>query len=181
MISVTISKTGVENLGMQSRAARLLIGAGFIAFVMTTPQAPLGWYAVLPLLAVFPIFTAIIGWDPLKAFFQHASVTRRALNFSRPARWIVGATGVALIGTVYVAAYLDISLGLLMVLPILGIYPVFAAIAGMDPVTALCNLDREWVETQDASDAQPAAAFDVIHGSKTSAAEQEHQHHPKAA
>jgi hypothetical protein len=178
---VTISNTGVENLDKHSRALRLLIGAGLIAFVMTTPQAPLGWYAVLPLLAIFPIFTAIIGWDPLKALFLHSGFSRRALNFSRPVRWVVGATGVALIGSVYVAAYLGVSLGLLMVLPIVGIYPLFAAIAGMDPVTALYNLDREWIATQDTDDARQAAAFDVIHGSKISTAEQEHKHHPKAA
>jgi hypothetical protein len=113
--------------------------------------------------------------------FQHAAVTRRALNFSRPVRWAFGALGVVLIGSVYVASFLDISLGLLMVLPIVGIYPVFAAIAGMDPVTALYNLDRQWVESDDAGGTQQAAAFNVIHGNKTTAVEQDHKHHPKAA
>jgi hypothetical protein len=181
MLNITNSQTGVENLDKYSRVVRLAIGVGLIAFVMTTPQAPLGWYAVLPLLAVFPIFTAIIGWDPLKAFFQHPAVSRRALNFSQPVRWIFGALGVALIGSVYVASYLDISLGLLVVLPIVGIYPVFAAIAGMDPVTALYNLDRQWEEPQDAGGKQQAAGFDVIHGRKPTTVEQEHKHHPKAA
>lgn len=181
MFKLTISQTGVENLDKNSRAVRLAIGAGLIAFVMTTPQAPLGWYAVLPLLAVFPVFTAIVGWDPLKAFFQHSAVSRRALNFSRPVRWALGTLGVVLIGSVYVASYLDVSLGAWMVLPIVAIYPVFAAIAGMDPVTALYNLDRPWEEIEEGGETQQASAFGVIHGSKPSDIEQEHKHHPKAA
>jgi len=180
MINLPISKTGVENLDKQSRAVRALIGAGLIVFVMTTPEAPLGWYAILPLLAVYPIFSAITGWDPVKAFFRHSSISRKALNFSRTLRVISGVLGASLIGSVYVASYLDISLGLWAILPILGIYPMFAAIAGMDPITALCNLDREWSESETVSQPQ-ATTFGVIKGSKASASETEEQQHSKAA
>ena len=127
----------VENLPKVSRLFRALFGAGLIAFVLTTPAAPLGWYAILPLIAVYPIFTAITGWDPMKAFFQHPWLTQRALQFTKPVRYTVAAIGVALVGSVYVAAYFNTTLGLLAILPIIGIYPVFAAIAGMDPITAL--------------------------------------------
>ena len=139
MTNLTTLNTGAENVDKDSRLVRGLLGAGLIAFVMTTPEAPLGWYAILPLLAILPIFTAITGWDPVKAFFQHSIISRHALHISRPVRWLVGAVGVAMIGSVYVASYIGSSLGLLAVLPILGIYPVFAAIAGMDPITALYN------------------------------------------
>ena len=164
--------TGVENLDGQARTVRGVVGAGLIAFVMTTPDAPLGWYAVLPLLAILPIFSAITGWDPLKYLLRHAGFSRRALNLSAAVRWLLGAVGVAMIGSVYVAAYLDITLGLLTVLPILGIYPVFAAIAGMDPITALYNLDRdwldrEWTEPQTAERQAQPSTFNVIHGTRT--------------
>jgi hypothetical protein len=181
MTNLTISKTGVENLDKYSRAMRALIGAGLVAYVMITPQAPLGWYAVLPLLAVYPLFTAITAWDPIKALFRHSSFSRRALHFSRSVRFVVGAVGVALIGSVYVAAYLGVSLGAWAVLPILGIYPMFAAIAGMDPITALYNLDRDWIEPQQASVKPQSATFGVIKGSKSTVSEQEDKQHPKAA
>jgi len=178
-----VAETGVENLDKSSRLFRLLVGAGLIAFVMTTPDAPLGWYAVLPLLAVFPIFSAITGWDPLKALFTHRTTTRWALSFSLPTRLAIGAIGVAMIASVYVAAYVGASLGWLVILPIVGIYPVFAAIAGMDPITALYNLDRGLERDMEAVEAptvigQPA--FGVIKGRKVSQVPQE-KSHSKAA
>ena len=181
MINLPISETGVENLDNQSRAVRALLGAGLIAVVMTTPEAPLGWYAVLPLLAIFPIFTAITGWDPVKAFFRHATISHRALNFSGALRVIASVVGVSLIGSVYVASYLDISLGVWTILPILGIYPVFAAIAGMDPITALYNLDRDWYEPEAASSKPQATVFGVVNGRKSSELQSEEQQHSKAA
>lgn len=178
MITFSQFNTGVENLDGQARAVRGVVGAGLIAFVMTTPDAPLGWYAVLPLLAIVPIFSAISGWDPLKHLLRHAGFSRRALNLSASVRWLLGAVGVAMIGSVYVAAYLDITLGLLTVLPILGIYPVFAAIAGMDPITALYNLDWDWLDRERTEPqstqrkAQPST-FNVIHGTRTRATGEE--------
>jgi hypothetical protein len=135
----------------------------------------------LPLLAVYPLFTAITGWTPVKALFRHSSFSRQALSFSRPVRFVVGAVGVALIGSVYVAAYLGVSLGAWAVLPILGIYPVSAAIAGMDPITALYNLDRDWIEPQQVSGKQQSATFSVIEGSQPTVSEQEDKQHPQAA
>ena len=178
MISFSQFDTGVENLDGQARIVRGVVGIGLIAFVMTTPDAPLGWYAVLPLLAIVPIFSAITGWDLLKHLLRHAGFSRRALNLSAAVRWMLGAVGVAMIGSVYAAAYLDITLGLLTVLPILGIYPVFAAIAGMDPITALYNLDRDWLngertEPQTAQRAIQPSTFNVIHGSRTKATGEE--------
>ncbi|WP_455212527.1 YgaP family membrane protein [Kaarinaea lacus] len=181
MTNLLISETGVENLDKHSRVARGLLGAGLIAFVMTTPEAPLGWYAILPLIAILPIFSAITGWDPVKAFFRHSRINRWALHFSRPLRLLVGAVGVAMIGSVYVASYMGASLGLLTILPILGIYPVFAAIAGMDPITALYNLDRDWVESEEVGQETQSIEFSVIKGRQTTDTEQEKQPHSKAA
>lgn len=179
MIKYSISQTGVENLDTHSRAVRALVGAGLIVFVMTTPEAPLGWYTILPLLAVYPIFSSITGWDPVKAFFRHPNISRRALHFSGLLRVVAGVLGVSLIGSVYVASYLGTSLGVFAVLPILGIYPVFAAIAGMDPVTALYNLDHSWDEAETSS--QTSQAFSIIDGRKPLASEHEEQQHSKAA
>lgn len=189
MNTLHIANTGVENLPTASRVIRGVIGAGLIAFVLTTPEAPLGWYALLPLLAVYPMFTAIIGWDPIKAFFQRPAVARLGLQLPMPARYVLGATGIALIGSVYVAALLDSTLGLLAILPIVGIYPVFAAMTGLDPITALYNLDNTGIviEPEEAqgeleTSRQRPTRFELVSGSKSSTRkEAEHKGHGKAA
>jgi len=180
------TNTGVENLPQASRVIRGVVGAGLIAFVMTTPDAPLGWYALLPLLAVYPIFTAIIGWDPVKAFFQHPAVACRGLQLPKPARVVLGVTGILLIGSVYVAAFFGSALGLLAILPIIGIYPVAAAITGMDPITALYNMDNNLIEGEvtrslPAESGQRPAVFEVVHGNKVSATRGEEKARTKAA
>jgi hypothetical protein len=181
MINLQAMETGVENLDNHSRAARALIGAALIAFVMTTPEAPLGWFAVLPLLAIYPIFSAITGWDPIKALFLHTSFSRKALHFTKTVRFISGAIGVAMVGSVYVASYIGASMGVWIVLPIVGIYPMFAAISGMDPITALYNLDRDGFEADEVSSKPQSTVFGVIEGSKSGRSEQAKRPHPKAA
>lgn len=47
------------------RINRGLFGATLILFTMTVPVAPLGWIAVLPLVATLPIFAAMFGYDPI--------------------------------------------------------------------------------------------------------------------
>ena len=173
----------VENLDNNSRITRALFGAGLIGFVMTTPVAPLGWYAVLPLIAILPIFSAITGWDPIKAMFQHPMITSWALHFPKTLRYAVGGVGVALISSVYIASYFETTLGLLAVLPIVGIYPVFAAIAGMDPITALYNLESGSVPTpmDEAVGQEKQSALEVINGKKSSAKAELKTQHSKAA
>jgi len=74
---------------------------------------------------------------------------------------------------------LGASLGVWVVLPIVGIYPMFAAIAGMDPITALLNLDRSWVEPESETQKPQSAVYGVIKGGKT--IKQQEKQHSKAA
>lgn len=129
----------LENLGQTSRLLRAALGTSLIVFTMTTPATPLGWLAILPLLAIYPVFTAIIGWDPARAFLTHKELASKALNLSVVARVVAGLAGVVAIGSVYVASG---TLGYVALLPLLGIYPIFAAILGKDPVIALYTMSQ---------------------------------------
>jgi hypothetical protein len=183
MTNLHTAGTDVENLPITSRVARGLVGAGLITFVLTTPAAPLGWYTLLPLFAIFPIFTAITGWDPVKAFFQLPWLTSHALQISKPVRYMVATIGIALIGSVYVASYFAISLGWLAILPIIGIYPITVAIMGMDPITALYNLDNNVVEPKEIKGEarQAPATWEVVNGNKSSVEHGHQKDHWKAA
>lgn len=54
-----------ENLTTGQRVNRILFGAAVIVFTMLINISPLGWFAVLPLLATYPIFAGIYGNDPV--------------------------------------------------------------------------------------------------------------------
>lgn len=54
-----------ENLTLSQRMNRILLGAALIVVTMLINALPLGMYALLPLLATYPIFTGIYGNDPV--------------------------------------------------------------------------------------------------------------------
>ena len=125
----------VENMSSSSRLTRILFGATLIGFTMHTSVSPLGWFAVLPLLAVYPIFTAITGWSPVKALVEKMKLrTVEDTQLSFPVRVLLGAIGIAAIASVYVTSG---PLGSLVLLPLLGVYPLFMAILGEEPVSAI--------------------------------------------
>ena len=57
-----------ENLTLSQRLNRILFGAALIVITMLASATPLGWLAILPLLATYPIFTGIYGYDPVVEF-----------------------------------------------------------------------------------------------------------------
>ena len=57
-----------ENLSWSQRLNRIAFGAALIVFTMLVNALPLGLYALLPLLATYPIFSGIYGNDPVKRF-----------------------------------------------------------------------------------------------------------------
>ena len=61
MMDLTNSK-----IGKFEQITRFILGAVLIGIVMQIPNAPV-WLA---LVATYPIFTAIIAWDPFYAVFE---------------------------------------------------------------------------------------------------------------
>ncbi|WP_455365514.1 hypothetical protein [Kaarinaea lacus] len=72
-------------LKMIERVSRIVIGTGLIVFTLLVNITPLGLFAVLPLLATYPIFSGIYGYDPIarwigKEFDQLVHVSERVLK-----------------------------------------------------------------------------------------------------
>ena len=63
----------INELTVVQRVNRILFGAVLIIATMAAPVAPLGWLAVLPLIATYPIFAGMFGYDPLTSFLEHES------------------------------------------------------------------------------------------------------------
>jgi hypothetical protein len=56
------------NVSRSEAIRRYVLGAGLIGAVLASPAVP-AWIA---LFACYPIFTAMIQWDPANALFQKA-------------------------------------------------------------------------------------------------------------
>ena len=58
-----------RNLGLLDRGVRISIGAVAILSIMASPRTGiLGWLALIPLFAVYPIMTGLIAYDPFYAW-----------------------------------------------------------------------------------------------------------------
>lgn len=154
----------VENLTTGSRVLRTVAGTALIVFTMSSSVTPLGWLAVLPLIAIYPMFTAITGWSPLRALFN-VETQENESQFSPLARVTLAGVGAAAIGSVYVVSG---PLGGVALLPLLGIYPVFMAIIGCEPVSALTHSVSETSEA--------ATELQVITSTQTDHHVEDYQH-----
>jgi len=57
------------NLSRSEALRRLALGMGLIGAVLVSPSVP-SWFA---LVACYPVFTAIMQWDPANVLFQKAA------------------------------------------------------------------------------------------------------------
>jgi len=55
-----------ENVSTSEQARRYIIGAAILGLLLTNPDMP-AWIA---LVACYPIFTALIHWDPINTAMQ---------------------------------------------------------------------------------------------------------------
>ena len=60
-----------NNITVAERGARITVGFGLIA-VVAMQTGTLGLSALLPLVAVYPLMTGFLGWDPLYAVSTNA-------------------------------------------------------------------------------------------------------------
>ncbi len=61
--------SAVQNLGWLDRTIRVVLGFALIAIAYFNLRqgVTLGWYAYLPILGLYPLFTGMFGWDPFYA------------------------------------------------------------------------------------------------------------------
>ena len=69
--------TSPNNLSITSRAVR--IGTGLtLALGVSAMSGPLGAAAILPLLAIYPLMTGAVGWDPVITAYNRIKESRNA-------------------------------------------------------------------------------------------------------
>lgn len=79
MIQFFIDKTlqnpnALQNIGIIDRVSRVLVGSAMIGVWFVYPIASVSmWFALLPLLGVFPLITGILGWCPVYGMLKTKS------------------------------------------------------------------------------------------------------------
>lgn len=125
------------DLTPSQRYARAAAALVMLLYPMTTASSPLGIIALLPLIAIYPMFSAVVGWDPVR----YVLTGNKYLGISQTvARASLVVIGTGLIGATMVATVNPV--GGLAILALLGILPMFAAIFGENPFTALIESNR---------------------------------------
>jgi len=157
MATLISTNEATTNISQTSRVIRFGIGAAMILSVMDPSLGVLGNMAYLPLIAIYFIYCALTGWDPVRAVFTHKD--EGAINLSKPARIVLLSSGTLMIASVFMVGVNPI--GLFALLPLVGIYPITAAIIGSDPIDVIYNNGRvqTGTETRETS-AQVQTLFD---------------------
>lgn len=117
------SNLDAEKLSSVSRVTRIAFGVALLAFTMTY-NGVLGVLAVLPLIAVYPILTGILGYGLVELALVRGRHAERPASLRRTSRVIHVIVGVALIGAVMAGVTQQAWLALL------GIYPILLGALG---------------------------------------------------
>ena len=122
---------------LAERVARAITALVMLAYPMLAGESPINLVALLPLIAIYPMYTAIVGWDPVAFVVASAKEQGKYALIKLAARIFLFSMGAVLIGaTLLVASSLD-SLGNFSVLALVAILPIYVAIFGENPLLAL--------------------------------------------
>lgn len=117
--------TEMKTLTMIERILRVAVGSAFIGSIFTTAGV-LQWQVLLPLLGSYAVVSGITGIGILRTFLDDQPALYRSFQLALSA---------VLIGSVFIAN--TAPLGLMVLLPMLGIYNALAALLGQSPVNAI--------------------------------------------
>lgn len=117
-----------SQLNTINRITRILVGVSFIGFTMAT-SGPLGYLALLPLLAVYPLITGMVGEDPIDGIATNWMGGYQGHCFRASSRVALLIIGVGAIGIVMGNPQNLASQGWIA---LASIYPIMAGLFGED-------------------------------------------------
>jgi len=126
MNTIATQDTGTNTLTFAERVLRVAVGSALIGSVFTTTASVLGWQVLLPLLGSYAVVSGMTGTGILSSFLDNRSALYRGVQIALSA---------SLISTVFIAN--TAPLGLITLLPMIGIYTALAALLGQSPVSAV--------------------------------------------
>jgi len=119
-----------ETLTTFERVVRTAIGIALMSSVFFA-QGPMDWAVVLPLLAVYPLLTGVMGKEPMRMFLERGSVAYRTVQLT---------VGGVLVSSIFAASHFTaVPMEEFMLLPLMGIYYVLAGILGQAPLASIAD------------------------------------------
>jgi len=141
------------NISLPSRIFRAITALFMLIYPMIE-GLPIDLVALFPLIAIYPMYTAIVGWDPVAFILASARAQGKYSQIRVAARVFLFIIGAALIGYTLVIAELSSKvLGNNSILALVGILPIYVAIIAENPIVALRDsiaavLNNSEVETK---------------------------------
>ncbi|WP_455201325.1 YgaP-like transmembrane domain [Kaarinaea lacus] len=123
------------NITVTERIARAAVAIIMLTYPMAAEVSSLDVLALLPLIAIYPMFTAIVGWDPIQFVMDTGALNGKTVLSNLVSRIVLIS-----VGTMMILVTLTISetyVGWYGLLALLAIVPVMIAIMGENPVQAL--------------------------------------------
>lgn len=121
--------TITSKLNMTSRISRILIGSGMIGIIMAA-NGPLGYLTLLPLLAIYPLMTGLLGEDPIDGLLSSWVGGFDGHCFRPSTRIALVTVGIGAIGAFMVNPQSVVSLAGIVTL--FSVFPVMAGLFGED-------------------------------------------------
>jgi hypothetical protein len=118
-------------LSTSARVRRIVTGSIFIGIVMGT-TGPLGYLTLLPLLAIYPILTGLMGEDFLDGLLANWKGGFEGECFRPSTRVALLGLGVAAIGAIMLSPE---NVGVRALLAIAAVYPIMAGLFGEDLIS----------------------------------------------
>lgn len=125
------------DLSTGQRGARLVAGMVLILGAMFY-QGAFSTVAALPLIAVYPVITGLIGVDPIYLLWQKYFGSHT--EFTLFSRGLLITTAAVLIGSVMAS---EGELGWRGIFALVAVYPVLAAIIGKDPLNGFVSYSKD--------------------------------------
>ncbi len=126
MNTIANQNNGTNTLTFAERVLRVAVGSAFIGSVFAATTTVLHWQVLLPLIGSYAVVSGITGTGILSSFLDNQPGLYRGVRF---------ALSVGLIGTVFIAD--TAPLGLIAILPLVGIYTALATLLGQSPMTSV--------------------------------------------
>jgi len=123
------------NIKTSERIIRAAVAVVMFAYPMVIETSLIHLLAFLPLIAIYPMFTAIVGWDPVLFAKETGEFKGKTRLLSVVARIIL-----VLVGTMMIVATLTFSnpyVGWYSLLALFAIVPIMIAIMAENPIQAL--------------------------------------------
>jgi len=133
-MDTTIKKS---ELSTASRVRRIIVGSAFVGIIMNI-TGPLGYLTLLPLLAVYPLLTGLIGEDPLDGLLANWQGGFEGKCFTASSR-----VALLVLGGVAIAAMMmsPETVGIRALLAIMALYPIMAGLFGEDLVSIAVGVE----------------------------------------